>query len=830
MDFYTNFFLRGNKLYLRGYSSGLPYEEVIWVKPYLFAQASNGKYKTIDGKTVSKIDFSSVREARDFNEKYKNIEQFSIYGSTNFGYVYINDRFKGEVDFDASLISKVTLDIETDSEDGFPDIALADKKITSIAIRKKNKSAVFSYGDFVTTDPNIYYVKCASEEELITRFLKVWTSDAWKPDIVTGWYIEFFDIPYLINRITRLLGIDIAKKLSPWKMLDERKIEFKGKEVQSYTIAGISVLDYMSLYKKFSFKNHESFKLDFIAEHVTGIKKIDYSEYGSLHELYVQNFQKFIEYNIHDCILVDKIDEKEGMIDQVLALAYDAKINYNDTLTTVRSWDTIIHNELMNSGIVVPPIKNNGNNGGFNALTGGYVKDPKLGKHKWVVSFDLDSLYPHLIMQYNISPETFVERLHDFPSIDTLLEVRDTGMKGSVYSYAANGCVYMRSFQGFLPRIMEKKYNERSKFKQLSIEAKLRYQESKNIADENLRIKYHNLQLAKKIQLNAAYGALANEYFRWFNFNHAEAITMSGQLAIRWIEQKMNAFMNNMMKTKNVDYVIASDTDSIYMNMGPVVDALNLNDKSDIEISRILDKFSKSRIAPFINNAFEELAMRMNAYKQAMRMKRETIANRAIWTAKKMYIMNSLNDEGVEYTKPKLKVQGIAAVRSSTPQVCRTKIIEALAIMMEDDVKPLRNFVEAFRTEFMNMNFEQVASPRSMNGMNKYRDASNIYKKGAPIHVKGALLFNDLLKKNNIKNIAPISDGDKIKYAYLKLPNPIKDSVISVPDILPKQFGLDKYIDRELQFEKSFFDPINSIARIIGWQLEERASLESFFA
>jgi DNA polymerase elongation subunit (family B) len=804
---------------------GQPFEEVHYYKPYLFVPSKKGTYRTIDGKSVDKIQFDTIRDARDFVEKYKGVEQFQVYGSTNFPYVYINDRFKGDVEYDPSHVNVVTLDIECDSSDGFPDIATADKKLTAITIRKRGKSAVFSYGDFHTDDPNIFYVKCDDEEDLIRKFIKVWTSRAWKPDIVTGWYIEFFDIPYLINRIARVMDMDWAKKLSPWKMLDERKVEFRGKEVQSFNIPGLAVLDYHQLYRKFSYANHESYKLDYIASIELGEKKVDYSEYGTLHDLYQKNFQKFIEYNIHDCVLVDKLDDKLKLIEQVMALAYDAKVNYTDTLTTVRSWDTIIHNFLLSRNVVVPPMKDNR---GFNGLVGGHVKDPRVGMHKWVVSYDLNSLYPHLIMQYNISPETFVRRV-DMPSIDMLLEGVWEAPDRTL-AYAANGCTYSKDKQGFLAELMEKMYDDRSKYKKMSIDAKKKYEQTKNVEDLKLVARYHNLQLAKKIQLNSAYGALANEYFRWFNFNHAEAITTSGQLSIRWIEKKMNYFMNKLLRSDGVDYVIASDTDSIYIDMGAVVDALGLQGKTDHEICRIIDKFSEQKIIPYMEQSYAELAEMMSAYKQKMQMKRETIANKAIWKAKKMYIMNALDIEGVEYKEPKLKLQGIEAVRSSTPHVCRDSIMNAIKVIMNKDVNALRQFTSSFKDDFMKLRFEEVAFPRSVKDMGKWKDGASIYKKGTPIHVKGSLLFNMLLKRHDIKNIQPIADGDKIKFSYLKMPNPIKDTVISVPEYLPAEFELDRYIDRDLQFQKTFLDPIKSICDVIGWKLEETATLESFLS
>jgi DNA polymerase elongation subunit (family B) len=820
MKFYTSVYHRFDKIYVRGYEDGQRVEFVEKYKPYLFLPKKDGFYRTLNGKQVEKMQFESISDARDFCDKYKDVENFDYYGFNNYQYVFMYDYYQGEIQYDPSIVSTVTIDIECAADEGFPDIQKADKEITAITLRKNGKNVVFGCGEFVTNDVNTNYIRCKNEYELLDKFIKVWNHPTWKPDVVTGWNIEFFDIPYTVNRIKNVLGEDQAKKLSPWGILDEKEVEFKGKKNQTFSPAGIAVLDYYQLYRKFSFGNQESYKLDYIAQVELGEKKIDYSEYGSLLELYKNNFQKFIEYNIYDCVLVDRLDEKLKFIEQVMALAYDAKVNYHDTMTTVRPWDVIIHNYLLDRRIVIPQFT--ASNEQFD-LVGGHVKEPKLGLSKWVVSFDLNSLYPHLIMQYNISPETFVTRLPNFNSIDELLTGDMT--HNCEHAIAANGCIYRKDKQGFLPALMEKMYDDRVEYKKKMIEAKKRYEQTHSREDEMLIARYHNMQMAKKIQLNSAYGALGNRYFRWFSFNNAEAITMSGQLSIRWIERKMNAFMNKVCKTKDVDYVIASDTDSIYVTFERLIPKCG----DELEAVKLIDKFCETKIQSYLDSCYQELAGMMNAYQQKMQMKRETIANKGIWRGKKMYILNAWNVEGVQYDKPKLKIQGIEAVRSSTPHACRVKIKEALSLIMNGSELDLQTFVTNFRTEFMNLPFEDVAFPRGVKGMTKYAGKREIYIKGTPIHVKGALLFNSLLKINNIKTIPPIQDGDKIKFAYLKEPNPIGDTVIATPDELPKEFNLDKYIDRELQFSKSFVEPLRSITEVIDWEVEQRATLEDFF-
>jgi DNA polymerase elongation subunit (family B) len=825
--FYTNVFQRGNRMYVRGFDKGLRYTDVVSYKPYLFIAKNGGKYKTLDGKPVEKLEFDSIADARDFIGRYDQVSNMEIYGLTTFPYLYIFDAFKGDIDYDPKLVNIATIDIECAADEGFPDISRADKPITAITLRSRSRNYVFGCGEFTSTDDKTFYTQCRDEYELIQQFLDCWEN--LDLDIITGWNIEFFDIPYIVNRIKNLFNEREAKRLSPWRILDEKIVEFRGKENQSYNPAGISVLDYYQLYRKFMFGNQESYKLDFIAQVELGEKKIDYSEYGNLLELYKNNYQKFIEYNIHDCILVDRLDDKLKFLEQTMALSYDAKVNYPDVMTTVRPWDIIIHNYLLERNIVIPPLKRQLMEG---SLIGGHVKEPKIGLSKWVVSFDLNSLYPHLIMQYNISPETFEERI-PFPSVDELLKKTSDFEFNREWSYAANGCCYRRDQQGFLPALMERMYNDRTKYKKLMLEAKQRYENNPNAEDEKLVARYHNMQMAKKIQLNSAYGALANQFFRWFSFDHSEAITMSGQLSIRWIEKKMNWYMNKLLNNHNVkdiDFVIASDTDSIYVEMDHLVAHLDTTD--ELKIVAAIDQFCEQKIQPYLDKCYAELAEYMNVYQQKMQMKRETIANKGIWRGKKMYILNAWNVEGVQYSEPKLKLQGIEAVRSSTPKACRENIKKALGIIMNGTQDELQKFIEKFREEFMQLPFEDVAFPRGVKGMWKYnKDKSQIYDKGSPIHVKGALIFNHLLIKNKINSIPKIQDGDKIRFAYLKIPNPVRESVIAVPDEIPRELAyINDYIDRDVQFNKSFLEPLNSITDVIGWATEKRSTLDDFFA
>lgn len=354
---------------------------------------------------------------------------------------------------------------------------------------------------------------------------------------------------------------------------------------------------------------------------------------------------------------------------------------------------------------------------------------------------------------------------------------------------------------------------------------RLRDQTVKDIA------KYNNFQMARKIALNSCYGAIGNQYFRYYKLANAEAITLSGQVSIRWIENRVNGYLNKLLSTEDTDYVIASDTDSIYINFGPIVDKFLSNKSGDkATVVGLLDKICQEKLEPFIERSYEELATFVNAYSQKMQMKRENIADRGIWTAKKRYILNVWDSEGVRYEEPKLKIMGIEAVKSSTPAPCRTMIKDALKLMMNGTEDDVIDYIEECRTKFRKMPPEDIAFPRSVSDVNKHKSHSSIYAKGAPIHVRGALLYNHYIKEKGLDNkYSTINNGEKIKFIYLKKANPIRENVISFISDFPREIGVDKYIDYDLQFNKAFLDPLKVILDAIGWNVEKTVNLELFF-
>jgi DNA polymerase elongation subunit (family B) len=540
-------------------------------------------------------------------------------------------------------------------------------------------------------------------------------------------------------------------------------------------------------------------------------------------------WNKFTSYNIIDVELVDRLEDKMKLIELAITMAYDAKANYADVFSQVRMWDTIIYNYLKKRNIVIPPKEKTEKDSKY---AGAYVKEPVPGLYDWIVSFDLTSLYPSLIMQFNISPETLVEDKHPSITVDKVLNQQLTFGLYKDYAVCANGSMYRKDVKGFLPELMDKIFKERSIYKKKMLAAKQQYEKTPTKELEKEIARCNNIQMARKIQLNSAYGSVGNQYFRYFKLENAEAITLSGQVAIRWIENKLNQYLNKVLKTKEVDYVIASDTDSVYLNMGSLVQKIYKGrEKTTQGIVSFLDKVCKVELEKYIESCYEELAEYLNAYEQKMYMKRECIADRGIWTAKKRYILNVWDNEGVRYEEPKLKMMGIEAVKSSTPAPCRQMIKDGLKLMMNGTEDDVIKFIDKCREEFKKLPPEQIAFPRTASDVRKYHSSSTIYAHKTPIHIRGALLYNHYIKEKKLTNkYSLIGNGEKIKFVYLKKPNIIQENIISFIQDFPKELGLDKYIDYELQFEKSFIDPLKSILDSIGWSVEKTVNLELFFA
>ena len=829
MSFYTNVQMVGDNLLYLGYENGQRIQRKFKFSPTLFVVTDKKtKFKTLDGRYAKPIRMESIREARAFVDKYKDIENFEVHGYDRYLYQFISKEFPKEVDYDIKGLKITSLDIEVACENGFPNVQECVEPLLSITVQDyiSRKIKVWGTKPYTNTRDDVEYILCDSEEHLLRGFLHYWTTNF--PDILTGWNVELYDVPYICGRMERLFGEREMKQMSPWGIVHREEMEIKGRQQIIYNMYGINVVDYLDLYKKFTYTNQESYRLDHIAFVELGQKKLDHSEFENFKEFYTKDWQKFIDYNILDVELVSRLEDKMKLIELAIALAYDAKVNIRDVYYQVRMWDTIIYNFLKDKGIVVPPSKRSDKNEKYE---GAYVKEPKPGRYDWVVNFDLNSLYPHLIMQYNISPETLVDRRHPTATVTRLLE-KQVEIDGT-YCVAPNGAQYRKDVHGFLPQIMQKIYDERTLYKKKMLKAKGDYEIQPSAKLQRDISKFNNIQMARKIQLNSAYGAIGNQYFRYYNLSNAEAITYGGQFSIRWIENKMNEYLNRVLKTEGEDYVIASDTDSIYLNMGPLVETVYKGrEKTDESVVTFLNKVSEMELEPYIEGAYEELADYVSAYDQKMIMKRENIASSGIWTAKKRYILNVWDSEGVRYSEPKLKIMGLEAVKSSTPMPCRNAIKKALNIMVTGTEEELITFIDSFKDEFDSLPPEDIAFPRSVNGLRKFKASGTVYSKGTPLHVRGTLLYNFYIAKNKLQYKYPlVQEGEKIKYLYLRRPNKLgNENVLSFLNTFPKELGLEGHIDRDAQFKKAFLDPLRMITNVIGWETERVSNLEFLFS
>ena len=836
--FYTSVARYGNNIMYRGYNDkGRRIHEKVKFQPTLFVPSEKPtQYKSIFGQPVMPMVMDSMRDAKEFLDRYDGVDNFEVHGTTNYVSQFIAEHYPGEIKWDANKINVGNFDIEVASDEGFPRPEEAKFPVISIAYKHNHSNIyyVWGLGEYDTEIAKlpegalVKYVKCECEQDLLLLFTSFWEKNC--PDIITGWNIRLFDIPYIINRINRVIGPETIKRFSPWGVVNHRNLTIMNKQLDAYDLVGIQQLDYYDLFKKFDYVygTLESYTLDHVASVVLGERKLSYEEHGTLHALYKHDHQKFIDYNIRDVDLVDRLDQRLGLIERAITIAYKGKVNYADTFGTVQIWDSIIYNRLREDNIVPPPAKERVKT----QYPGAYVKDPQVGAHDWIASFDLNSLYPNIIVQYNMSPETLIDQpwangindvdhylTHEDPLHPSIRESNDVAV-------AANGAMFRKDKQGVLPGIIIELYNERKSVKRKMLDAQSELQTNPS---EKLEQEIHNLdnaQMAIKILLNSLYGALGNKHFRYFNQRIAEGITTSGQLAIRTAEIAVNKSMNKILKTDNEDYVIAIDTDSLYVKMGQLVDMFEPKDPV-----KFLDKACSEKFEKILEKAYDELFYKMNAYQSRMVMAREVIADRGIWTAKKRYILNVHNNEGVQYSEPKLKIMGIEAVKSSTPMVVRNKFKEMFKTILLGTEAELQAAVKQFEVEFKQLPPEEVSFPRGVSSIDKWMDNNALFKSGCPIHVRGAIVYNHLIKQQKIDGeYDAIQEGEKVKFCYLKVPNPAKQNVISFPQYLPQPLSLADYVDYDKQFEKTFKEPLKPVVEAVGWNLEKVATLEHLFS
>ena len=841
MKFYTSAHQYGSKILVRGVHNGVRFNRREDFSPVLYVKSKEqGVHKSLYGDNLQPVEFQSNNDAKEFIQTYGEVDNFPIYGQTNFGYQYITHKFPGEIEWDMNALKIQTIDIETKTEFGFPDINNPLEEILLITVKDlvSRQIITFGCGDFddvnseeITTlratGNKFLYVKCDNERDLLETYVRFHSDN--HPDIITGWNVELFDIAYLIARVERLFNDENAtkKKFSPWGLVQRKNMNVMGREMFTYEMKGIAVLDYLDLFKKFTYSNQESYKLDHIASVELGKNKLE-NPYESFREFYTKDWQKFVEYNVRDVEIVDELERKLKLIELILTMAYDAKCNYNDVFSQVRTWDCLLYNHLYDKNIHIPQKKDQQGRG----IEGAFVQEPKPGKYDWVVSFDATSLYPSIIMQYNMSPETMVNGYVKDTTVRGLLDKTFDldDLKDNDYCMTSNGYCYNRTKQGLFPEIVEKFFDDRQRYKKLMIAAQKEYEATKNPKLKNDISKYNNFQMARKIQLNSLFGAMGNEYFRYYDARVAEGITMTGQYIIQEVGKALDAYLNKVVGTNGHNYSFYSDTDSCYISLEPLVSKFYPDMDRD-KLIGVLDKICEEKITEAINKSCDGLADYTNAFQKKIIFKREAIAERGIWVAKKRYALNVYDNEGVRYDEPKLKVMGLEIVRSSTPAPVRKSLKEAVRLCLTSDEATLQKFIEETRAAFYKMSPEEIAFPRGVNGLSKYTSTADIYGKGTPMHVRGALMYNHMIKKANLdKKYELIQEGEKIKFLYLKEPNTMHENCIAFLGIMPKELDIHRYIDYKMMFQKAFLDPLNMIVDGLSWSTEPKATLEDLFA
>lgn len=835
MRFYTNVINRGKNIYVRGWAEGKRWNEVIPYRPRLFVenrkQLTAGKWvDMMSGKQLAQMDFDSIYDAKDFIKQYDGLSDYHIYGSTDWVGQYIYDTFPNEIHSDLSHVNVLFMDIEVDSKNGYASVNSAENEVISITICMRGKYYVLGLVDFkVPEGKNAQYHKCSSERELLAIFLQCWEKA--DPDVVTGWNTNGYDLPYLINRISLVFGEEECKKLSPWRKMPFLKdaIGKAGRKTIKPYIDGVACLDYYDLYTngKFVQSQREEYTLDYISRYELGSEKTDYSQYGSLAKFYEQNPQLFIEYNIHDVELVVALDAKLKFLELVYSMAYDAKVNYQDTLGSVFIWENIIRNHQMSKGMVAPLKRDVGEKS--QSIVGGYVKNPNPGMYHWVVTFDASSLYPSLIRQLNISPETLQGVMYsvDRSNLDGIgWEAARALAQEKNWTIASNGAAFDVERSGCLPELMYVYYQKKSEASRLQIEAEKELQLKPG--DKTLELRIQNLKskiFATKVLLNSCFGATSNPYFQFYDDRIAEAITTSGQTLIQTAAKRVNEQFCKLMKS-NHDYIIASDTDSIIVDCSTIVEAAKWNGSLDPTASvedttKFLNRLCEAKLNPLLDEIMNELVEKTHAREKAVTMVREAICDTVVWVAAKNYMMRIWNNKGVTYKSPKYKIMGLEAVRSTTPTACRKALKHSIELILAEDQKGLLTYIDEFKQTFSMADYSEISKNISV----KFGAATVTQQ------IRAATVYNNAIKERDLADrYSLITHGSKIRLLHLKKPNPLGSDIIGFPEgKLPKEFGVDKYIDKEQMFEKTFMVPLEKMVKAGGMCIKQEDSLTAFF-
>ena len=858
---YTHVDRDGNDILFMGYDlEGNPVKERVRFQPEIFLENPKGAYTTIDNKKCERKEFNSISECNEYVKTYKDL--MKIYGCSDYSRQFTGRTFRGELKCPKKNIVVAWLDIETKVAesglgDGFPEPATAYEEITLITVYNRTGNTITTWGRHAIDDPlvnskqtkeqieedlkwirehNVDYRMFSEESSMLKDFLLFIKTT--RLDIVSGWNSELFDVPYLYNRICKVLGEEVAKHMSPWKKVEAKSVYINDKEHITYEICGVNYVDLLELYKKFNPGGKESFSLDFIANFELGESKVDLPG-EDFKDNYKNYWSTFVKYNIIDALLLEKIDRKKQIIDLMMTIAYMSKCNFSDVVSAMRVWEPLIYNYFLGLSIVEPWNKPKVTK---KPLVGAYVHDPKPGFYKWAVSVDATSLYPSIMMMLNLSPDVkkrkvsfaketkeskFINNMVDMPffthdngEFRTLHEFDPSVFEKETEYVAANGCITDKTRDGFMRILIRSMFDERKSAKNKMLELKKNGGDPSEIAALNMK------QNALKVNLNSLYGCLSMQYFRYFDNDLAEAVTMTGQMLIQKTAMEINRILNKIVGTKDRVYAFYMDTDSCYINFDNFVNKFcNKTDK--YEIVAFLEKFVFDVLQVKINEYLDSVMSNFGVPKNIVTFKLEGIADTSIWVAKKKYVSNLLYNEGVWYDPPEMKVMGLDIVRSSTPKFIKEQLKKSVNICINETEDELQKYVAKMKDEFMKQDIETIAFPRGCNGIDTYRDSVTIYKAKTPIAVRAALMHNHWIEKKGFHGkIKPIENGERIKYIHLKMPNPTREDVFGFIGKLHKDLDIHRHIDKNVMFEKGFIAPLEGILNAIGWEWEQKNTLD----
>lgn len=792
-------------------------------QPYCYVLNPGGPYKTIFGDSVVKRTFNTPWEMKD--------ELVDVWKDITFE-ADVRPEMRTLVDlyYDQEIysptINMAFLDIEVDIDDpqflasggGFPTPSEALAPINAITMFTTIDSTYHVwilkqadhpdptmewFDDEHTRDikNNIELKVFVTEEDLLQDF--IWCFREQGIRLYGGWNSENFDVPYIFNRITRVLGPSMVSKLSEIDLIEFDNDKTKG---GTYRIAGSAHLDYMELYKKFTPNEQDSYKLDTIAHLELGVNKVEYS--GPLGALYRKDLRTFLIYNVVDVKLLVKLDRKLQYFDLARMLAYKGNVPYESIVYTTMPIDGAILTFLKKQGLVAPNCPEKQERVG---IQGAYVADPTPGLHEYVVDFDFTSLYPSIMRTLNISIETIVKK---YPSRQAaLLE----GLEPHQV-VAANGMVYDTSRRGVLPSLLDVWFQERVEYKEKMKEAKRKAQEfpegsPERIEQEKLADSYHQLQYTTKILLNSVYGACALPSFRFFQRDNAEAVTTTGKLAITYSREKTNEFMEQLGVD---DKVLYCDTDSMFISMAGLLKKLK-KDFNDMEecsstiLTSIIPAFSKYHKRILDQFAREELNVHGEHF---FHLKQELIARRMFFIdVKKRYGMWVINEEGVPADK--IEFKGLDIRRSSYPPYFKQCMFDVCkAILQGLSVEEVENIIREYQKNVRTVPLIEIATPTGIKGMKP------LGSKGLPAHVKSAHFYNEAIK--DYPHVYPIQPGNKIKWVYLK--NHPKYPTMAFTEDTPQEFidGLKPYVDYDTIIDMNIMNKLEAILRFCGYRFPEK--------